>query len=235
MEAPHLILTRPLASTLRFRQLLDLHEGQISVIPLWQIQPLDASDILPYTNIIITSQHALHALPKPAHNQAFTFYIVGRHTASLINQPACINVFDDVEALLQAVLTGSQSQFVYLRGQHVHEDIKACLFACGKHAEEYIVYENQPIHANLPDFIHTMNKHKNIVLPAFSIRTLQCMADALAAEKAGAFQKTTLVCMSANVASAASKYPWKKMHISASADLQSMADAVMFIMKQEMI
>lgn len=115
--------------------------------PLLKIKPLlSLSSDLKVQAVLITSQHALSAL-KSSYFENIPLYTVGKETALYAFQrgfkivvPAKGSAQDLTNLLLKTRIP-KEGPILYVRGKHVHTDIKAKLEKSGFQIHEKIVYE----------------------------------------------------------------------------------------------
>ena len=223
-------LTRPREDSIALARNLAA-EGIASIIaPVMHIIPMPLPSLpMRPDAILLTSRHGAHAISSlPQAWRSFPTYCVGRATAHAAMEHGATRMIaggNNLRALLPRLIADipAGSHLLYLSGREVSADVPHLLAKYSIHVDRQVVYQAVAVH-QLPESIRTAlaaNRIHQVVF--FSPRTAQITAQLLHDHGlSSAIANITAVCLSANIANAASAAPWASLAVAPSPTRQAM-------------
>ncbi|MDX2095908.1 MAG: uroporphyrinogen-III synthase [Alphaproteobacteria bacterium] len=220
-EYPRLWLTRPHDDSVAFAQELAPYGIAGIVAPVLRIlpHPIHALPRATPDALLLTSRHATHALADlPAAWRTLPAYCVGHATAAAATEHGLQNILpgtSDVQTILprigNALSTGSR--LLYLAGDETRTDVKHALAAYGVDVTVMVVY-SAIANAALDEPLR-MGLANGSIGGAVFFSPRSARIACLLIEKAGlsaCTHRMAAYCLSANVASEASRLRWLSLH-----------------------
>ncbi len=226
-------LTRPLADSQRFAELLHARGIPSLIAPLIEIESLPLTHPVSFAPdaIILTSRHAIPALAVGVFLPSTRIYVVGIATEDAVKAAGFSNTLcaPDAQSLAQLILArqSSASHLLYLRGEQVAFDMPHALESHGVTLESRICYRSKPISA-LPDPVLTaLRDHALSAVALFSAYTARQYVSLL--KQHGLTEqhaRLTCICMSNKIAAELAGLPASDRVVSQSPDMASMLEAI---------
>ncbi|MEM9910723.1 MAG: uroporphyrinogen-III synthase [Pseudomonadota bacterium] len=173
------MITRPAAAADAFAQILNERLGlrfDIHKSPILTISYLPfTGEIDLYSTVIFTSIHAVKALAEATERRDLICYAVGGSTSAFARSLG----FDvregngTAEALTTQILQDRpRTPCLYLRGEHIAQDITNKLNSAGIETDESIIYKQTetPLQSGA---LALLSSGRTIILPLFSARSAQ--------------------------------------------------------------
>lgn len=183
---PCLILTRPQTDAVRFaaQACADGWQGDVLIAPLLRIvlMPPPRARLDGAGTLVFTSQHGVAAVAAATPRRDWPVWAVGPRTAEAAREAGFTDLHQsggDAVALLKDLRqTLPRPPVLHLRGVHAAADIATTLRATGQKAEALVVYRQEALDLTLAAR-NRLTQGGDIVLPVFSPRSAQLLADAL--------------------------------------------------------
>lgn len=175
---PTLLLTRPLAQSEQFAQMLRGrgYDGAIVISPLLQIEGTGVQPNLDdVEGVIFTSRNAIDfvaAAKKPA-------WCVGEKTAEAAGAAGwdAISADGDADALVAAILAANLSgKLAHVRGEHSRGDVAHRLIQAGTETVECVVYRQSPLDLTAEAYA-ALSGETPVIVPLFSPRSAGLFAN----------------------------------------------------------
>jgi uroporphyrinogen-III synthase len=229
---PCLILTRPQQDSQRFADAAraDGWAGDILIAPLLEITllPPPEAELARARSLVFTSQHGVAALAAATTRRDWPVWAVGPRTAQAAQAAGFATVYEaggDAEALLKDLAqTPPPGPVLHMRGTHAAADIAQALQALGQQAEALVAYAQVACPFS-PAALARLAAGGVVVLPVFSPRSAQLLAQALAGLPAGRRQLFP-IAISAAAAAPLDKLGLQPCMIAARPDMPSMRAAL---------
>lgn len=217
-----LLLTRPLASSQRFAELLRSRFEALTIVisPLMAIEPLAVAPLGPDEIAIFTSQHGVE---QSAAGQGRIAYTVGAATAQAAQAKGYqVRVGGgDASALIRRILADvPEVTLVHIHGEHTRGAVAQLLQENGLKVREVFAYRQvaQPLDATAKA---ALSGQKPVIVPLFSPRSAE-----LFLREAPFSAPICYVAISANVAQILAAQTYKQLEIAAKPDASSVCDAI---------
>jgi uroporphyrinogen-III synthase len=239
MAKPKILLTRPLAASQQWAQLLSARGLDCQIEPLLTIEPtclprpgahdLDTSDL---DGLLLTSAHAISFLPKDL--ELLPCYVVGAATAEALENTGFHAVLvgsGNGADLAQAITTQPQPprHLLHACGSDVATSLYAILNQAGITVTPWPLY-NAVAASDLSDQLcYDLRQGTITVIPIFSPRSAQILTDLIMRKNlTAACARITVVALSAAVAETLSTISWQRIDIAAVPS----ADAVLALVEK---
>lgn len=228
---PIVLLTRPLAGSLRFsEQLISRFNDQIEVVlsPLQQIEWLDApQDFVDPNGLIFTSQNGVLGWNRDEKKTMPIAFCVGSKTASCARELGLqtVDCGGDADAVVQRIIQANpDGPLVHYRGEHSRGGIAERLNQAGIETIERVVYRQLSLG---PDsaFETAINSGRNVIAPLFSPRSAALFSDAVPDGAA-----PWLAVISANATERVDAKLRHKMMVASAPNSEAMLDSIEVIL-----
>jgi uroporphyrinogen-III synthase len=169
-----ILITRPKKQALVTAEKIVQLGGKHFILPLLKIKSLSVEiPITGYDALIISSQNALTALTGQRSLFNKPVFVVGEHTATLLQELGFTNikyVAENMELLQIKLAVYTYYKFLYLCGQHVRVDLEKEMGA--ERVQQLVVYEAEAIQELTAAQIDLI-KHEGRTVLFYSARTAQ--------------------------------------------------------------
>lgn len=189
-------------------------DALIKIKPLKFIQPMVLKDI---QTVFITSRHALPAFKKCV-VQDVSIFTVGDHTAEIAQKFGFKDIFSsrgnamDLRNLIVKMCSPKKGPLLYVRGVHIHRDLKGELEEIGFNIYEEIVYDAVPTNAFLPETIKNLKNNNITDVFLFSTRGSEIFMNLINLSGLKNILKGLRVfCLSPNIATTLRKEDWREI------------------------
>jgi uroporphyrinogen-III synthase len=236
MSKPCILVTRPEEDATTLAHMLEASGYATLSEPMLKLSPVEAGVIAlremskhHYQGIIATSRHALPALEPFRRLQELPLFVVGEATAraGVKYGFTIIHTAPTVQALLPIITRHASpgtSPLIYVRGQHITQDLEVQLPR--QYALTQCIVYRMLARTQLSDALVDALQQGSIHAATFlSVRTAEAFA-ALCAPHAERLSSINAVAYSAQIATALSALPWKRIYTAAEPTLASLAAEV---------
>lgn len=205
-------ITRPVADSEVFARQLALLGMPSLIAPVMRIK--SCPFILPAKPdaIILTSRHAVHALP--AEWRELPVYCVGAATAEAVGSMGYTHIVHGTRGAfeLMDMISPEHKRILYLSGDEVSLDIPALLNTRGFVAERTVVYQAEAETSLDVKVIASFRANAISAVAFFSPRSTEIAAELMAGEALlDHVPKADAYCLSLKVAEAAGQLPWRRI------------------------
>lgn len=220
----HVLLTRPVASSLATAKLLTDRKIITSIQPLFSIIELQAGipPLENYQALVFTSQHSVNAFAEIHAEREMPVYCVGDSTAKLAQHHNFGHVVSadgdavDLIKLIVETLDPKKGPLLRLAGYDGQDELLDALQDNGFESDKIQLYYIEEIDALLPKTKTLLSSHLLDGVLFFSPKTASRFYRLLAKEGLSATCRTmTAWCISKNTADALGDLPFKQVEIAA--------------------
>ncbi len=190
---PPLFLTRPKAASVRFAAQFRLRvsaDWPVVISPrmetVWLAPSVEISGV---DGVVFTSESAVRGFVRLSANRELRAYCVGPRTAKVATAFGFSVIAGPGNALgLSRIIIaeGGSRRLLYPHGSHVAQDMGDLLKSAGIETVFVIVYDQVPI-AMTQEAKQLMAQNTPILLPVFSVRSLQLLAEVMPPDRPGLY------------------------------------------------